>query len=187
LDYYDPDIMSRLEALEQEEADMVAELERKRADDLENGEFSDSELDEEQESLAKQIREKKAILKIESSLKRSMNKPVMPRKFKRDFTAGGFKRHLSALGLDGSSAVAHSTAAESSEMTSGGARVRGRSKTPKLLGKRSREESGMDVDDDSADLASRFQRALTRARSSASVRSQSCFRDESVRLFIVCA
>jgi hypothetical protein len=53
------------------------------------------------------------------------------------------------------------------------------------LGKRSRGDTEMDVDEEGSDLKSRYDRALTRARSSASVRSQSCFRDESVTLSMI--
>lgn len=208
LDYYDADIMERLEALENEEAQIVAELERKRADDLENGEESESELDSDHEDLAKKIREKKAIMKIESSVKKSMNKPPMPRKFRRDFTAEVFKKHLEKLGLDGSAAVKSASTAfaaatnstgmdtdegvppeesrgrgRNTEMTSGGARLRGRSKTTKVLGKRRERDNDMEVDSDegSRDLSVRLQSAIARARSGVSVRSQSCFRDESQR------
>lgn len=103
-DFIDPDILQRLEELEQEE------IVREAASDEEENEMSEEELTlEEKEALA-EIRKKKKKLLEEHRLKKTTagSKPVVPRKFDKDrkFDTGKMGRHLSSLGLDPTAAVA---------------------------------------------------------------------------------
>ena len=73
-DYIDPDIAARLEALEQEEEQILAEL---AAAGME--EEVESDLDEEEEAAVSAIRERKRITRIMSNSNLTQNKPMMPR------------------------------------------------------------------------------------------------------------
>ncbi|KAJ6424754.1 hypothetical protein OIU85_001359 [Salix viminalis] len=102
-DFIDPDILQRLEELEQEEGIRQAE-----------GEEEDFEMDgeeltaEEKEALAV-IRKKKSLLIQEHRIKKSTaeSRPTVPRKFDKDrkFTTKRMGRQLSALGVDPSKAI----------------------------------------------------------------------------------
>lgn len=102
-DFIDPDILQRLEQLEQEEGIRHAE-----------GEDEDFEMDgeeltpEEKEALA-EIRKKKSLLIQEHRMKKSTaeSRPIVPRKFdkQRQFTSERMGRHLVAMGVDPSLAL----------------------------------------------------------------------------------
>jgi nucleolar GTP-binding protein len=94
-DYIDPDIMAKLEELEREE-----ELR------IESGVYDkeEEELDEEEKEihrLAGKIREKKAIIAIESRIGRSGGAPVMPRAGrKRERSVSRLRTEFEELGVD---------------------------------------------------------------------------------------
>ncbi|CAL5421402.1 unnamed protein product [Camellia sinensis] len=102
-DFVDPDILQRLEELEQEEG--------LRQD---QGEGEDVDMDgteltpEEQEALA-EIRKKKSLLIQQHRIKKSTaeSRPTVPRKFDKDkkFTSMRMGRQLSSLGLDPTLAI----------------------------------------------------------------------------------
>ncbi|KAF9665664.1 hypothetical protein SADUNF_Sadunf16G0146700 [Salix dunnii] len=104
-DFIDPDILQRLEELEQEEGIRQAE-----------GGDEDFEMDgeeltpEEKEALAV-IRKKKSLLIQEHRIKKSTaeSRPTVPRKFDKDrkFTTERMGRQLSAMGVDPSKAINH--------------------------------------------------------------------------------
>jgi nucleolar GTP-binding protein len=73
-DYIDPDIEARLEALEKEEEQLVAELEA-----AEMEEEAESDLDSEEEAAVTAIRERKIIFRKDSRMTNTANKSVLPR------------------------------------------------------------------------------------------------------------
>ncbi|KAK9273208.1 hypothetical protein L1049_018015 [Liquidambar formosana] len=101
-DFIDPDILLKLEELEQEEG-----LRQEEEDD--DFEMDGKELTpEEQEALA-EIRKKKSLLIQQHRIKKSTaeSRSTVPRKFDKDrkFTSERMGRHLSSLGLDPTSAI----------------------------------------------------------------------------------
>jgi nucleolar GTP-binding protein len=105
-DYVDPDIMARLEALEKEEDQLVAEL-----DAAKMGEEEESDLDEEEEAAVGAIRARKKTIKAESQMQLTQNKPMLPRVIRgktRDkhdlgaLDAKHIKKTLDNLGVDSS-------------------------------------------------------------------------------------
>jgi len=103
-DFVDPDIMLKLEALEKEEEQIVAELEAATM-----GEEADSDLDSEEEAVVEAIRERKNKTKIISRANKTQNKSVVPRhirgrvKDKHDrgaLDADEIKRKMDGYGVD---------------------------------------------------------------------------------------
>lgn len=96
MDYWDPDLMEKLAALEVEEQELLKNI---PLDDEEEGlkQLSPEELD-----LLKRIRAKKALLIKESRHKRSVNSAIMPR---RGGNTSDFQDHLESLGFDPTKAV----------------------------------------------------------------------------------
>lgn len=123
-DYIDPDIMKKLDELEKEE------------EMREQAGYYDNESEEEDEEMkeirktARQIREKRQIIMLESKEKRRNEKPKLPRK---KMSTDKMNKELGALGIE----------MDSDEDTHLN-QMRSRSKSRKAL-KRKREES-MDVD-----------------------------------------
>lgn len=181
LDFYDPDIESRLDALEKEEAQIIAEIQAQK--DNEDGE-SDSELDEEHIELIRKIREKKKLMSVESKLKKTHNKPIMPRTG-RSRSTQTIKDHMSGLGVEMPEQDVSMEVGD--DETDQSTRTRGRSRSRKsLIGKkRAADETGMDIDSDEGNeeveqsLVSRARSAaaLARSQSQSRVRSESSFRD----------
>lgn len=108
-DFVDPEIEAKLEALEQEEEQLVAEL-----DAAAMGEESESDLDEEEVAVIEAIRERKAIARISARTARSQNKPVVPRsvrgraKDKHDsgaLDATEIQRKMDRYGIDASALI----------------------------------------------------------------------------------
>ena len=165
LDFYDPDIVERLDALEREEEELAAEWEAKQA--LEEG----GEIDEEHLRVAAEIKKQKTLMRDASRIRRSNNYSTIPRKDRSDVSVSEMEEHLTKLGAGEAAAVA-------------GARIRGRSRTPKLLGKRTADEMDVDKESDNEMQVETTQsrlRALSRVARSRS-RSKSCFRDAAVSL-----
>lgn len=126
-DFIDPDILKRLEELEQEEQV------REAAEGEEESDMSDEELTPEEQEALNTIRKKKKKLLEEHRVKKSTaaSRPVVPRKFDKDRLFGTTKmsKHLSSLGLDPSAAVA-----------------RARSRSISRQGRKRERSSAMDVD-----------------------------------------
>jgi len=96
-DFIDPDIMKKLDELEKEE-----DLREKAGFYKEDSDEDDEEMAQVRE-LASKIREKKKILKIESRLKKSSNKPTMPRTTgakKRERSVSSLRTKMSELGVE---------------------------------------------------------------------------------------
>lgn len=73
-DYIDPEIEAKLQLLEQEEEQLVAELEAAAM-----GEEVESDLDSEEEAAVEAIRDRKRTIRLHSRTYQSENKPVIPR------------------------------------------------------------------------------------------------------------
>lgn len=74
MDYVDPDIDAKLEALEREEEQLIAEAEAADAAASE-----ESDLEEEEEAAVTAIRERKQTLRKMSHVNKSQNRPILPR------------------------------------------------------------------------------------------------------------
>jgi len=105
-DFVDLDILKRLEDLEREEEQIVAELEAAKM-----GEDEDSELDEEEQAAVDAIRERKKSIKVMKLANQTQNKPMVPRairgraKDKHDpgaFDGKEIKKKMDQLGVDSS-------------------------------------------------------------------------------------
>ncbi|KAI8515608.1 Nucleolar GTP-binding protein 1 [Branchiostoma belcheri] len=93
-DYIDPDIMKKLEELEKEEEMREAA-----------GEYDSDMSDEDEEtreirSMAAKIRKKKKLIKMESDVRRKVQKPTLPRVARKDYNVGEFKSQMEELGVD---------------------------------------------------------------------------------------
>ena len=149
-DFIDPDILTKLEALEDEEEKLEAEGYYDSDSDLEDAEEAGIRMK------ADMIREKRQLIRNEAKMKKSLkNRAVIPRTaVKRKLT--DMENHLDSLGLE-TSAIS--------------ARARSKSRGRSLLRSRTVTEDAMDVD--SPDYEAKM-RAKSRAR------SQSNRRDDGV-------
>lgn len=147
-DFVDPDILQRLEELEQEEG--LRQEEGGDDIDIEGPELNPEEL----EALA-EIRKKKSLLIQQHRIKKSTaeSRPTVPRKFDKDkkFSSKRLGRQLSELGLDPSKAVE---------------RIRSRSRGRKRERDTDRDNDGdaMDLDGNQPNKKLRL-RSLSRSRS----------------------
>lgn len=139
-DFVDPEIMARLEALEKEEEQLVAELEAARM-----GEESESDLDEEEEAAVEAIRARKKKIKDMKLVHQTQNKPMMPHairgraKDKHDsgvLDAKVIKKTMEQLGVDASKMIERGRSME---------RERGR-KRERSLSRALQKEDTDDVD-----------------------------------------
>lgn len=103
MDYIDPDIETKLAALEKEEEQLAAEADAAAMGD------DESDLDEEEEAAIEAIRERKAEMRMMSNVNKSENKPMMPRairgrmKDKHDrgaLDAENIKKKMDGYGVD---------------------------------------------------------------------------------------
>ncbi|KAA8533100.1 hypothetical protein F0562_033367 [Nyssa sinensis] len=150
-DFVDPDIIQRLEELEQEEG---LRQEQGADDDFE---MDDKELTpEEQEALA-EIRKKKNLLIQQHRIKKSTaeSRSTVPRKFDKDrkFTSKRMGRQLSGLGLDPTMAINRARS-----------RSRGRKRERSLDQGDNAGDGAMDVDGDQPNKKLRM-RSTSRSRS----------------------
>ncbi|MCO5581968.1 hypothetical protein L7F22_035857 [Adiantum nelumboides] len=148
-DFIDPDILQRLEELEQEEG-----IKEAREGEEENDMSEDEIAPEEQEALDVIRRKKKKLLEEHRAKKVTAgSKPVVPRKFDKDrrFDTAKMSKHLTSLGLDPSAAVA-----------------RARSRSLSRQGRKRDRSSAMDVDaeGDAMDIDQPRKRLRLRSRSS---------------------
>ena len=149
-DFIDPDIESKLEALEAEEEKLEAEGFYDSDEDLEDAE------DAEIRMKAELIREKRQLIRNEAKMKKSLkNKAIIPRTAVRKKLTD-MEDHLDSLGYDTASI---------------GVRARSQSRGRSVLRSRTGTEDAMDVDDPGYE-------AKMRAKSRA--RSQSNRRDDGV-------
>ncbi|KAG2674921.1 hypothetical protein I3843_13G141600 [Carya illinoinensis] len=150
-DFIDPDILQRLEELEQEEGLRQAE----EADD--DFEMDGKELTPEEQQALAEIRRKKSLLIQQHRVKKSTaeSRPIVPRKFDKDrqFTTRRMGRQLSALGLDPALAINRARSMS---------RGRKRERSPE----RGANDGGdiMDMDVDTPNKKQRL-RSLSRSRS----------------------
>jgi len=93
-DFIDPDIMKKLEALEDEEEA------RDRAHYYSMSESEDDEATTEMRKTARKIRTKRQTITKESGEKRRVEKPRMPRPTKRSHSTAQLERDLSEMGVD---------------------------------------------------------------------------------------
>lgn len=102
-DFIDPDILHRLEELEQEDGLRQAE------EDDDDFEIDGKELTPEEQKALAEIRKKKSLLIQQHRVKKSTaeSRPIVPRKFDKDrrFTTQRMGRQLSTLGLDPTLAI----------------------------------------------------------------------------------
>jgi nucleolar GTP-binding protein len=104
-DFVDPDILAKLEQLEREEEQIVAELEAAKM-----GEEEESDLDEEEEAAVDAIRDRKRTIKMMKLANQTQNKPMIPRairgqpKDKHDHRAAldakEIKKNMEKIGVD---------------------------------------------------------------------------------------
>lgn len=96
-DYWDPDLLQKLEALEAEEEELLRNLV------MDDDEDALAHLSEEDRETLRKIREKRSLIIQESRLKHSRNHSVLPLKANRG-TAQEFKEFLDSLGYDSTKA-----------------------------------------------------------------------------------
>ncbi|CAM9433229.1 unnamed protein product [Chrysoparadoxa australica] len=93
-DFVDKDIDAKLEALEKEEEQLLAEQEAKDAMAAD-----ESDIDEEEKAIATELRDKRKVMKQQARLKANRSNPVMPRNH-RGRTMGQVSEHLEGLGVE---------------------------------------------------------------------------------------
>ncbi|KAG6511937.1 nucleolar GTP-binding protein 1-like [Zingiber officinale] len=157
-DFVDPDILQRLEELEQEEG---LRLEGEAVE--EDFEMDGKELTEEEKALLSEIRRKKKLLIQEHRIKKSTaeSRPVVPRKFDKDrkYTTDRMGRELSALGINPSAAV---NRARSRSLS-----TRGRKRDRSLAGQ-GEDGEAMDIDTEHSNKKLRVRsRSISASRSRA--------------------
>mmetsp|Transcript_41675 Transcript_41675/g.61175 ORF Transcript_41675/g.61175 Transcript_41675/m.61175 type:complete len:707 (+) Transcript_41675:167-2287(+) len=172
-DYVDPDIEAKLQALEAEEDQLIAEQEAAAM-----GEEVESDLDEEEVAAVEAIRERKNTTRAMKKVNRSggMNKPNMPRAIRgraRDMHDAGardeenIKKHLDKYGVDSTKLLERASTK----------RGRGRSRT-----RREDEDSDTpveDVDMDDAGMSKGQIKRRKREKSQAKKREASLARSHS--------
>ncbi|KAL7561223.1 hypothetical protein ACA910_004145 [Epithemia clementina (nom. ined.)] len=139
-DYVDPDILKRLEALEQEEEQIVSELEAAQMN-----EDPESDLDEEEEAAVNAIRERKKIIKARKLATQTQNKPMAPlaiRGKSGTLEADEIKKRMDTLGVDSSKMLERGRATERSERERKRARSLSRQLEKKI------DDKEMEVEDD---------------------------------------
>lgn len=158
-DFVDPEILKRLEALEQEEDEAM----NNNAPMDEDEEMSD--LDDEQKDKLARIREKKAVIVAEHRQNKNKNHTTVSRKVRAKLrTLTETKKELEALGVD----TSHMKHAES---------VVAKRKAGDESRGRKRERDEMDVDMEDATESSDFR---VRARAKSALRSKSRNRSQSL-------
>lgn len=157
-DYIDPDIAARLEALEQEEEQLVAELEAAGM----GGEDEESDLDEEEEAAVHAIRERKRIARTMSHTNATQNKPMMPRTAR----GRGYDKHnAGALDLGNIQKKMEGYGIDASKMLERGRDMeRGRKRERSLSRKRGGDDKADDDDDAMEDVSGMSKGAIKKAK-----------------------
>lgn len=160
-DFVDPDILKKLDALEQEEDEAMANAPLGHMDDEDE---NVSDLDDEQQDKLTRIREKKAVMVADHRQKKNKNRSSLPRKAlakMRSLTET--KKELESLGVD-TSHMKHAEAVAAKRKV--GDESRGR--------KRARDsDDDEDVDMDDVDMDRSKSRSASQVRSKSRNRSQS--------------
>lgn len=130
IDFLDPEIMSKLDALEKEEEELM------RLEEAQGEDEGSSDLDEEEEDLLRKLRRKKSLLKTRHRTVTDLNRTRIPRKIaSRSEDPTKLEGHLKELGIDEDSARrarsnSRQRASRSRERSLEPANHRPRSKTP---------------------------------------------------------
>ena len=127
-DFVDPEILKKLQELEQEEEQMVSEL-----DAAQMGEEAESDLDEEEEAAFEAIKERKQIIKTRKISVQTQNKPMMPRAVRgkgKELDVNNIKKTMDDIGVDASKMIERGRAREREDRS----RKRERSLTKRRLG-----------------------------------------------------
>lgn len=182
-DFVDPDILTKLEELEKEEEQTVAEMEAAKMD-----EEPESDLDEEEEAAVEAIREKKKVIKMMKLANQTQNKPMKPRairgmsKDKHDrgkLDGKEIKKNLEQLGVDPTKLLERGRAMERER-----GRKRERSSLSRRLAVHDDDEEDAEMEDASGGSkgamkkakrakADKEKRSLSRARSHSKQREPS--------------
>jgi len=146
-DYVDPDIEKKLAELEMEEEQLMKELEAQRM-----GEEPESDLDSEEEAAVEAIRDRKKIINKMSQVKKSENKPVIPRTVRgrtKDMHTPGdrnkdvIKEKMDKLGVDASKMIERGRALD---------RERGRKRERSRSRARSSSKDDIEMGDDDHEM-----------------------------------
>jgi len=165
-DFIDPDILARLEELEQDEESREAAVQN----EMDQESDDDFDLDEDELELAKQIKLKKKMIVQKHRREKDRNTPRIPRKFQSD-DVGKFESHLAELGIDPSEASQRLRERSRSRSLSRQARKRARSQ----------DADSMDVDDAEEGLAKKARKAGSRSRSRSKTPAQEGLKSETQR------
>ncbi|TMW63477.1 hypothetical protein Poli38472_002418 [Pythium oligandrum] len=161
-DFVDADILKKLDALEQEEDEAMANAPMDMEDDDDV-----SDLDDEQKDKLTRIREKKAIIVAEHRMNKNKNRSSLPRKaLAKMRTLTQTKKELEELGVD-TSHMKHAEAVVAKRAADDESRGR----------KRGRDEMDDDVDMEDVDMD---EKPGARARSKSALRSKSRNRSQSL-------
>lgn len=163
-DFVDPDILKRLDALEKEEDEAMANA---PMEDMGDDDMSD--LDEEQKDKLFRIREKKAIMIADHRMNKNKNGASLPRKIlAKKKTLMQTKKELEQLGVD-TSKMKHAEAVAAKRKAKEENRGRKRDREDMLDGD---VDMDVDMDGEEKSVRARF-RSMSAARSKSKNRSQS--------------
>lgn len=177
-DFVDPDILNKLEDLEKEEEQLVAELEAARM-----GEEAESDLDSEEEAAAGAIRERKRTIRIMKQANQTQNRPMRPHAIRgkvRDKHDAGtlnenkIKETMDKLGVDSTKMLERGRSME---------KERGRKRERSLVSKLRREAGDASNDDivmeDVGNMTKKQEKRAKRAKADSEKRSVSRARSHS--------
>lgn len=175
-DFVDPDILAKLEQLEREEEQIVAELEAAKM-----GEEEDSDLDEEEQAAVDAIRERKRSIKVMKLANQTQNKPMVPRairgqpKDKHDrgvLDAKEIKKNMDRIGVDASLMIERGRTKE---------QERGRKRDRSLSRPRDASSDDEDIvmDEDISGMSKGKQKQIKKAKSDKAKRESSLARSHS--------
>ena len=176
-DFVDADILQKLEQLEREEEQIIAELEAGKM-----GEDDESVLDEEEQAAVMAIRERKRSIKVMKAANQSNNKPVIPHairgkmKDKHDvgaLNATKIKEKMDAVGVDTSLMLERGRKME---------QERGRKRERSLSQRRGKgmdDTSDVEMEDNVSDLSKGQQKQIKKVKAEKQKRDLSQARSHS--------
>lgn len=176
-DFVDPDILAKLEQLEREEDQIVAELQAAKM-----GEEEDSDLDEEEQAAVEAIRERKRSIKVMKLANQTQNKPMVPRairgqtKDKHDrgvLDAKEIKKNMDRLGVDASLMIERGRAME---------QERGRKRERSVSRRRAAaggEDEDVDMEEEVSGMSKGKQKLVKKAKADKEKRELSLARSHS--------
>jgi len=121
-DFVDPDVLQKLEELEQEEEERMKELDNQ----MESEDDEDLELDDDEKELVERIRHKKKIIIQHHRSNKHRNSAVIPKKKQAEPGVNDLESHLIEMGIDPTKAVER---ARSRSQSRGRKRTRSQSAT----------------------------------------------------------